>query len=134
MTAHPILLKLVAEAVREAKAAGFTTDSDIASYMTNKKWDYDKINIAMWCYDRQRRLEQQPRICRLADGRHRSSGGSMTKLKIPAGFKVVTPPPGAVIIMLPARMINGKLDPGSVEEIKLAGGQERLDGDDQSSK
>jgi hypothetical protein len=37
MTAHPILLKLVAEAVREAKAAGFTTDSDIASYMTNKK-------------------------------------------------------------------------------------------------
>jgi hypothetical protein len=58
----------------------------------------------------------------------------MTKLKIPAGFKVVTPPPGTVIIMLPARMINGKFDPGSVEEIKLAGGQERLDGDDQSSK
>ena len=41
----------------------------------------------------------------------------MTKLKIPAGFKVVTPPPGTVIIMLPARMINGKLDTGSVEEL-----------------
>ena len=43
------------------------------------------------------------------------------KLKIPPDWKVITPPPGSVLIMVPAKMRDGRLFNGELIEAKKVG-------------
>jgi hypothetical protein len=55
-------------------------------------------------------------------------------LKIPDNCKLVTLPPGTIIVMAPAEMRDGKLDPGTVTVLRAPDAGARDIVDDRNSK